>query len=73
MRKHCLLKIAIGSCAETPVLLPDFDTEQLNSNYIIEVAMKHINPISDIRGSKEYRRHLVKVFIKRLIEKGVNN
>lgn len=62
------IKIAIGSCSITPVLLPDFERD-IDVNEVIDVAMKSINPIDDVRGSKEYRRHLVKVFIKRLLTK----
>lgn len=63
------IKIAIGSCSVTPVLLPDFRSYELDINEIISTAMQNINPIDDVRGSKEYRRHLVKVFIKRLLTK----
>lgn len=63
------VKVAIGSCNITPVLLPDFESKQLDVKEVIDVAMKNINPIDDVRGSKEYRRHLVKVFIKRLLTK----
>lgn len=62
------IKVAIGSCHVTPVLLPDFSKSNLNINEVIETAMHEINPIDDVRGSKEYRKHLVKVFIKRLLK-----
>ncbi len=72
-RVNGTLKVAVGSCAITPVLLPDFESKKINIKLIIETAMKNINPIDDIRGSKEYRKHIVQVFIKRLLEKGNSN
>lgn len=68
-RVNGTLKVSIGSCAITPVLLQDFDNSTATSDLIIDTALKNINPIDDIRGSKEYRKHMVKVFIKRLLEK----
>lgn len=72
-RVNGTLKVAVGSCAITPVLLPDFESEKINSGLLIETAMDNINPIDDIRGSKEYRKHMVRVFIKRLLAKGNSN
>jgi CO/xanthine dehydrogenase FAD-binding subunit len=69
-RVNGTLKVAIGSCAIKPVLLPDFDSTRATTDLVVGDAIKSINPINDIRGSKEYRQHMVKVFIKRLLEKG---
>jgi len=69
-RVNGTLKFSIGSCAITPVLLPDFDSIKINNKLVIDTALKSINPIDDIRGSKDYREHLVKVFINRLLAKG---
>ena len=69
-RVNGTLKVSIGSCAITPVLLHDFDSININNKLVIDTALKSINPIDDIRGSKDYRKHLVKVFINRLLEKG---
>lgn len=68
-RVNGTLKVSVGSCAITPVLLQDFDGSTASSDLIIDAAMKKINPIDDIRGSKEYRKHMVQVFIKRLLER----
>lgn len=68
-RVNGVLKISVGSCAITPVLLQDFDNSTATSDLIIGTAMKNISPIDDIRGSKEYRKHMVQVFIKRLLER----
>ncbi|MDP2209242.1 MAG: xanthine dehydrogenase family protein subunit M [Bacteroidota bacterium] len=65
--KNGKIKIAIGSCNITPVLLPDFDSNNIDLANILTTAMNSIKPIDDLRGSKEYRKHLVQVFIKRLL------
>ncbi len=65
--KNGKIKIAIGSCNITPVLLPDFDSNNIDMVNILTTAMNSIKPIDDLRGSKEYRKHLVQVFIKRLL------
>ncbi len=65
--KNGTIKIAIGSCNITPVLLPDFDSTNIDLANILTTAMNSIKPIDDLRGSKEYRKHLVQVFIKRLL------
>lgn len=72
--KNGTVKIAIGSCNITPVLLPDFDSNNIDLANILTTAMNSIKPIDDLRGSKEYRKHLVQVFIKRLLNgKGHNH
>lgn len=65
--KNGKIKIAIGSCNITPVLLTDFDSNNIDMVNILTTAMNSIKPIDDLRGSKEYRKHLVQVFIKRLL------
>jgi len=57
--------VAIGSAAETVVLLKPF---QLNAKCesIVAEALKSVKPITDIRSSKEYRLHIIEVYIKRL-------
>lgn len=65
--KNGKVKIAIGSCNITPVLLPDFESTNIDLAKVLTTAMNSIKPIDDLRGSKEYRTHLVQVFIKRLL------
>jgi carbon-monoxide dehydrogenase medium subunit len=75
-RQAGTLKICIGACAVTPVLIPNTDSlfreikdlEELAES-LAELAEKSISPIDDVRASKEYRKDMVKVFVKRLTRK----
>jgi carbon-monoxide dehydrogenase medium subunit len=68
------LRICIGACAVTPVLLSDLDslykdtkdTEKL-AERVAELSERAISPIDDVRCSKEYRKDMVRVFVKRLV------
>ncbi len=66
------VRVAIGSCAVTPILLPEFSLspdERVDS--LIErandIAQEMISPIDDVRASAEYRRALVPVLLHDLI------
>jgi CO/xanthine dehydrogenase FAD-binding subunit len=75
-RQAGTLKICIGACAVTPILIPDTDSlfrdtkdlEELAES-LAELSEKSISPIDDLRASKEYRKDMVKVFVKRLVRK----
>lgn len=67
IRHPTALRVAVGSAAPTPVLLPDFSPDATVQE-IQAAAQKAISPIDDVRSSKEYRRFMVDVFIKRLME-----
>ena len=70
------LKVCIGACAVTPILLKGTDelyrdsknTDEL-ADRVAELAQKSISPIDDVRASAEYRRDMASVYIKRLIRK----
>ncbi len=61
------IRVTIGSAAPTPVLLPDF-APAATAAEIQDAAQRAINPIDDVRCSKDYRRFMVDVYIKRLME-----
>ncbi len=70
------LRICIGSCASTPLLLKGTDQlfkETKNTEKLAEraadLAVHSISPIDDVRSSGEYRKDMVKVFVKRLIHR----
>ncbi len=68
------LKICVGACAPTPILLAG--TDQLFSkvkgledlaDQVAELALDSISPIDDVRSSAEYRRDMVAVLVKRIV------
>jgi CO/xanthine dehydrogenase FAD-binding subunit len=73
-RKAGVLRICIGACAPTPVLLEGTDelyraargVEEL-ADRVAAVALGSIDPIDDVRASAEYRRDMVRVFVGRLV------
>jgi CO/xanthine dehydrogenase FAD-binding subunit len=66
--KHAgALRLGISSCAPTPLLV-DGLREGDPAEAAVEAARRAIRPISDLRCSKEYRAHMVEVFVRRLVE-----
>ncbi len=72
-------KITIGAAAPTPIRARE--TENFLRGKIISddllaeagvMASGESKPISDIRGSAEYRRDLIRVFTKRALRKAIN-
>lgn len=61
------MRVAVSSAAPTPVLLPDFAPDTPVAE-IQKVAQAAISPIDDVRCTKEYRRFMVDVYIRRLLE-----
>lgn len=68
-------RVAAGSVAPTPLRL--FEVEALLEgaplsqdllNEAQQLASKSVSPISDIRSTSDYRRHLVGVLVKRALE-----
>ncbi len=61
------LRVGISSCAPTPVLV-DGLSETASADEVVAAVQQAISPISDLRSSKEYRRHMVEVFARRLLQ-----
>ncbi len=69
------LRVAIGSCAVTPVLLPSLPEPVRGDDPLDEVvaeldriAQEAVSPIDDLRASAEYRRAMITVYLRRLME-----
>ena len=69
-------KIALGAVAPTPILAKESSFKLSGSSInpesiekVSKLAAKESKPISDVRASADYRRHLVYVLTKRTINK----
>jgi carbon-monoxide dehydrogenase medium subunit len=60
------LRLAISSAAPTPVLV-DGLAESAPAETVVAAVRRAISPISDLRCTKEYREHMVELFIRRLL------
>ncbi len=66
------VRVAIGSCAVTPVLVPALagvsagsDAREVGER-LAALALEHIQPIDDVRASAEYRRDMTALLCRRL-------
>lgn len=71
-------RIAMGAVASTPVRLKkteEFLLGQQVDEYVLakagEIVISEIDPISDLRASREYRLHLARVLLKRAVASSV--
>lgn len=72
LKENNMYKISFGAVAPTPIRVPK--TEQyLNENALndeviakaCDIAANEVAPIDDIRASKEYRKEMVRIMLKR--------
>jgi len=69
------LRLCVGACAETPVLLEGTgqlfrrtsDLDKLGEQ-VADLALSSISPIDDVRATADYRRDIVRVFVKRMVK-----
>jgi CO/xanthine dehydrogenase FAD-binding subunit len=61
------MRLTIGSCAPTPVLVDGLDPS-LSADAAVASVMRAISPISDVRATKEYRLHMVECYVRRLLD-----
>jgi CO/xanthine dehydrogenase FAD-binding subunit len=66
-------RVAVGSCAPTPVLLEPIDVSggsfESIANHVITLAEAATSPISDVRASAAYRRAVLPVLLRRLLDR----
>jgi CO/xanthine dehydrogenase FAD-binding subunit len=66
------LRVAVGSCAVKPVLIPALAgvgakaDPAATGERLAALALEHIQPIDDVRGSAEYRREMTAALCRRL-------
>jgi carbon-monoxide dehydrogenase medium subunit len=73
------VRIAVGSVAPTPIRLTaaeEFLKDKEINNKLVEEAMdrvrEEVEPINDIRASREYRRYISGILFKRAFKKLTN-
>ena len=72
-RTKCVAaRIALGAVGPTPLLVPDpglagSSLTEADIERAAALAQQTARPISDMRGSAEYRKHLVGVLVKRVL------
>jgi carbon-monoxide dehydrogenase medium subunit len=71
-------RIALGAVAPTPVRAPKAETSLAGQPAgdeafarAAEIAAGECSPISDLRGSAEFRQHLVRVMVERIVRVAV--
>ncbi len=67
MRKDGALRLGISSCAPTPLLVDGLSVQD-PADDVVAAAQAAISPISDVRCSKDYREHMVEVFVRRALQ-----
>jgi len=67
MRQGGRLSLGISSAAPTPVLVDGLQ-ESTPADAVVDAVRRAISPISDLRCTKEYREHMVEIFVRRLLE-----
>jgi CO/xanthine dehydrogenase FAD-binding subunit len=73
---RCLkARVAAGSVAPTPLRLFEVETRLEGASFsqellvkIQEMASESVSPITDVRATEDYRRHLVGVLVRRALE-----
>ena len=71
-------RVVVGAVSPTPVVVsapPLVNGKELTSDLIEEIASKaqaDVDPIDDLRGTADYKRHLVKVLVRRALTTCVN-
>lgn len=66
MAKDGVLRLGISSCAATPLLVEGLSVQD-PADDVVAAAHAAISPITDVRCSKEYRTHMVGVYVRRAL------
>jgi carbon-monoxide dehydrogenase medium subunit len=61
------LNVAVGSCCTTPVLIKGLEPD-ISADDLCEIIESKISPIDDIRASSEYRRFMVKNYVRKILK-----
>ena len=60
------LRLGISSCAPIPLLVEGLSAHDTDA--AVAAARQAINPISDVRCTRDYREHMVEVYVRRTLQ-----
>jgi len=60
------IRFAVSSAAPTPVLVESVSAKD-SPDEAARKVLAAVSPISDVRGTKEYREHMIGVYVRRLL------
>ena len=60
------MRLGISSCGATPLLVEGLSAQD-PADDVVAAAHAVISPISDVRCTKEYRTHMVGVYVRRAL------
>jgi carbon-monoxide dehydrogenase medium subunit len=66
LRKDGQVRLGISSCAPTPLLVDGLSAA--DPAQAVEAARRAVNPITDVRCSREYRQHMVEVYVRKTLQ-----
>jgi carbon-monoxide dehydrogenase medium subunit len=67
-RLNGALRVVVGACADVPQHYPDICADGSSAREIGSRYAERLEPLSDSRGSAEYRRRVVAVEVRRAVE-----
>ena len=67
MSKDGALRLGVSSCAPTPLLVDGLSSRD-PADDVVAAVRAVISPISDVRCSRDYREHMVEVFVRRALQ-----
>jgi carbon-monoxide dehydrogenase medium subunit len=72
------VRLALGAVAPTPLLVEEATDELVGSNIedgiarAVDISRSVVSPIDDMRGTREFRTHVVGVLVERVLKEAVS-
>ena len=67
LKQDGAIRLGISSAAPTPVFVGGLGTGD-SADAVVAAVMSAVSPITDVRCTKEYRQHMIEVFVRRLLD-----
>jgi CO/xanthine dehydrogenase FAD-binding subunit len=66
------VRVAVGAASETPQRFPDVEAETYDPHAIADAYADRIDTLSDMRGSAWYRTEMIRVWVRRALQRARN-